>query len=376
MNSLKALQQFGQSIWYDNIQRNMLGPDGELLMMIEQDGLAGVTSNPSIFEKAIAKSTDYDEQITALVRQQSSISSKEIFVALAVDDIQHAADLLRPVYERTNGVDGYVSLEVSPDLAYDANATIDEAKQLVSLVNRANLMIKVPCTKEGVIAIEELTASGVNVNATLLFSTQRYEEVANAYIRGLQRRVSEGADVNNIASVASFFISRVDTLVDQLLEEKRANADEQQKALIDRLIGRAAILNAKEAYGIFQNLYASGFDSLRQSGAHPQRLLWASSGTKNPSYSDILYLESLIGSETVNTVPPATYKAYLDHGEPKLTLTSDIEKASENLLALETLGIDMAAVTQQLEQEGVVAFQTAFNNLLNAIEAKAAHLAA
>lgn len=370
MNKLQQLQSFGQSIWYDNIQRNMLGQDGQLAQMIKTDGLSGVTSNPSIFEKAINGSSDYDVQLAELLQQQPDMDSRELFFSLAIQDIQQAADLLLPVYQQSQSRDGYVSLEVSPDLAHDTAGTIAEAKRLAKWVNRSNLMIKVPSTKAGVAAVEALTAAGININATLLFSVQRYEEIARAYLRGLQQRQQQGLPVNNIASVASFFVSRVDNLVDGLLD---GTADQ---ALASQLKGQTAILNAKAAYAVFKNLYANEFTELTAQGAQPQRLLWASTGVKNPAYSDVLYLDQLIGPATVNTVPPATYKAYLDHGNAAATLEQDVDTAAQRLAELGKLGIDLAAATQQLEDEGVKSFDDAFKTLLSAIAGKAQNLAA
>ncbi len=370
MNALQQLKQFGQSVWYDNIQRNMLGPKGELARMISQDGLSGVTSNPSIFEKAIKNSDDYDEQLLQLAKQSDNPDSRALFFNLAIDDIQHAADLLQPVYQQTKGRDGYVSLEVSPDLAYDTDSTIAEAKRLVQRVDRSNLMIKVPSTQEGIAAVETLTAAGVNVNATLLFSVQRYEEIARAYLSGLRQRLQQGHAIDTIASVASFFVSRVDTLVDKLLDEKAASATQEQQVIIQQLHGQVAILNAKAAYAVYQKLYGEEFADLAAQGAHSQRLLWASSGTKNPDYSDVLYIDSLIGPETVNTIPPATYAAYLDHGKPGATLDQGAADAAGQLSRLADLDIDLSAACQQLEDEGVAAFAKAFNNLLAAIEGK------
>ncbi len=370
MNRLQQLQSFGQSIWYDNIQRNMLGQDGELVQMINADGLTGVTSNPSIFEKAINGSNDYDAQLAELLQQQPDMDSRELFFSLAIQDIQQAADLLLPVYQQTQSRDGYVSLEVSPDLAHDTAGTIAEAKRLAERVNRSNLMIKVPSTKAGVVAVEALTAAGISINATLLFSVQRYEEIARAYLRGLQQRQQQGLPVNNIASVASFFVSRVDNLVDKLLD----GATDQSQAT--QFKGQTAILNAKAAYAIFQNLYANEFTELAAQGAQSQRLLWASTSVKNPDYNDVLYLEQLIGPDTVNTVPPATYKAYLDHGNAAATLVEDVSTAAQRLAELDKLGIDLTAATQQLEDEGVKSFDDAFQTLLTAISSKAQNLAA
>ena len=370
MNKLQQLQSFGQSIWYDNIQRNMLGQDGELAQMIKTDGLTGVTSNPSIFEKAINGSSDYDAQLAELLQQQPNMDSRDLFFSLAIQDIQQAADLLLPVYEKTQGRDGYVSLEVSPDLAHDTAGTIAEAKRLAERVNRPNLMIKVPSTKAGVAAVEALTAAGISINATLLFSVQRYEEIARAYLHGLQQRQQQGLPVNSIASVASFFVSRVDNMVDKLLD------DAGDQSLATQFKGQTAILNAKAAYAVFQNLYANEFAELSAQSAQPQRLLWASTGVKNPDYSDVLYLDQLIGPDTVNTVPPATYKAYLDHGNAAATLEQDLSAAAQRLAELNKLGIDLTAATQQLENEGVKAFDDAFQTLLTAIAGKAQNLAA
>ncbi len=372
MNLLQQLQQFGQSVWYDNLQRNMLGKDGELATMISEHGLAGVTSNPSIFEKAINNSQDYDAQLAALIRQNADLDSRDLFFALAIDDIQHAADLLQPVYKQTKKRDGYVSLEVSPDLAYDTEATIAEAKRLAHRVDRPNLMIKVPSTREGIAAVEALIAAGINVNATLLFSVQRYEEIAQAYIRGLRQRIQQGLSVDGIASVASFFVSRVDTLIDKLLDEKIISATPEQKDIIEQLKGRVAILNAKAAYAIYQTLYAESFADIAEQGGQSQRLLWASSGTKNSAYSDVLYIDSLIGPDTVNTMPPATYQAFLDHGKPTETLRQGMSDAAGQLSLLAELNIDLPSACQQLEDEGVQAFAKAFNTLLAVIEKKMA----
>lgn len=373
MNTLQQLQTLGQSIWYDNIQRSMLGSNGELARMIREEGLAGVTSNPTIFEKAIGGSNDYDASLRQLLQQNNQLSSRELFFSLAIEDIQQAADLLLPVYKATSGRDGYVSLEVSPDLAYDTAGTIAEGKELAHRVNRPNLMIKVPATREGVPAVEALTAAGININATLLFSMERYAEVAQAYIRGLRQRQQQRLPVDRLASVASFFVSRVDALIDKLLDEKvAAGADPQLKALK----GQIAIANAKASYLVYQRLYDESFADLANIGARPQRLLWASTGVKNPDYSDVLYIDRLIGRDTVNTVPPATYKAFLDHGQPAATLEQGIKEAPALLAQLALAGIDLNAVTQQLEDEGVKSFDKSFQTLLAAIDGKARSLAA
>lgn len=368
MNPLKCLQEFGQSVWYDNIERKMLR-SGELARMIKADGLRGITSNPTIFEKAIGGSNDYDTSLARQIQSVSHPNSREVFFALAIEDIQAAADLLKPVYEATKGLDGMVSLEVSPDLAYDTDATIKEALRLHERVARENLMIKVPATREGVVAFEHLISEGINVNVTLLFSIDRYKEVAEAYIAGLEARLRRGQSVAGIASVASFFVSRVDAVVDKLLETRLAETNDREQA--QSLLGKAAISNAKLAYEWYQRIFNSPrFEALKQAGAAPQRLLWASTGTKNPNYSDVMYVEALIGPHTVNTVPPATYDAYKHHGKPRLTLLENMDQAHVQLAALKRLGIDLAAITEQLEEDGVKSFSKSFENLLTVITNK------
>ena len=366
MNPLRRIQDFGQSIWYDNIERRML-QSGELARLIHEDGLRGITSNPTIFEKAITSSNDYDDSLAKWLYTAARQDSRALFFNLAIEDIQGAADLLKPVYDATHGRDGFVSLEVSPDLAYDVEGTIAEAERLHDRVNRANLMIKVPATQEGVLAFENLVMKGINVNVTLLFSVERYKEVVEAYLVGLETRVRQGLAISGIASVASFFVSRVDTAVDTLLKvHSTTNPDAAQ------LQGRIAIANAKLSYAWYQQIFNSPrFEKLRQAGAATQRLLWASTGTKNPDYSDVLYLDSLIGPDTVNTVPPATYAAYKDHGEPRTSLTEGMDEAKQQITMLKSLGIDIETVTKQLETEGVQAFAKSFTNLLKAIDAKA-----
>jgi transaldolase len=366
MNPLRRLQDFGQSIWYDNIERRML-QSGELARMIHEDGLRGITSNPTIFEKAIAGSNDYDASLAKWLHSSARQDNRALFFNLAIEDIQGAADLLMPVYEQSKGRDGYVSLEVSPDLAYDVDATVAEAERLHERVDRPNLMIKVPATKQGVLAFETLVMKGISVNVTLLFSVERYKEVVEAYLAGLEARLRQGQAVDGIASVASFFVSRVDGALDKILEERST-----AQPAAAQLRGHIAIANAKLAYAWYQRVFNSPrFDGLREAGAATQRLLWASTGTKNRDYSDVLYLDSLIGPDTVNTVPPATYAAYKDHGKPNSTLTEGLAEAEKQIASLKTLGIDMEAVTAQLEDEGVKSFAKSFVNLLNAIAAKA-----
>lgn len=363
-NPLSQLSDYGQSFWYDNIQRTLLH-NGEMKKMIDDDDMRGVTSNPSIFEKAIANSHDYDASLATLITNNANISSREAFFSLAVDDIQVASDLLRPVYDKTKAIDGYVSLEVSPDLAHDTDASIKEAQSLFKQLDRPNAMIKIPATKAGIPVIEQLISDGINVNATLLFSAERYIEVAQAYIRGLTSRHKRGLPVNNIASVASFFMSRVDLNLDKRL----ANVSDQNAA--SPLMGKMGIANAKVAYLEYLALFESdNFKTLKTAGAQPQRLLWASTGTKNPNLSDVLYIESLIGENTVNTIPPATALAFNDHGTCASTLNQSLEQAANEFSTLEPLGVDVDAAMIQLEDEGVSTFQTAFDNLLNAIQRK------
>lgn len=363
-NPLSQLSNFGQSFWYDNIQRHLM-QNGEMQKMIDEDDMRGVTSNPSIFEKAIANSNDYDDSLAALVSKNPNISSRDAFFALAVEDIQAAADLLKPVYDKTNAVDGYVSLEVSPDLAHDTEASIKEAQDLFLRLGKPNAMIKIPATKAGIPVIEQLITDGINVNATLLFSAERYVEVAKAYIRGLTARHQRGMPIENIASVASFFVSRVDVNLDQRLD----NSNNQKAAA--PLKGNMAIANAKVAYLEYQALFESDeFKALLAAGAKPQRLLWASTGTKNPELSDVLYIETLIGQNTVNTIPPATAQAFNDHGKVAETLTQGLAEAVEEFAMLEKLGVDVNTAMVQLEDEGVAAFEKSFNNLLDAIQNK------
>ncbi len=368
-NPLVELQKLGQSIWYDNIRRSLLAT-GDLERKIKEDGLKGVTSNPAIFEKAIAGSTDYNEALSELAAR--GINVEEIYEELAIQDIQMAADLFSSVYEETNGLDGYVSLEVSPLLAHDTKATIAEARRLWQRLNRKNVMIKVPAAPEGLPAIEELIADGININVTLIFAQEVYERVMNAYISGLEKRAAAGKPLDHVASVASFFVSRIDTAVDHALEFRiRRSTDEQEKAKLRSLCGKVAIANAKLAYQKFKETFNSDrFRVLQEKGARVQRPLWASTGTKNPNYSDVLYVESLIGPNTVNTVPPATFTAFRDHGRVRPTLEEDLEGASRTLESLKELGISLKEITGQLLVEGVKKFVEPFDRLLNAIEEK------
>jgi transaldolase/glucose-6-phosphate isomerase len=368
-NPLLKLEAFGQSIWMDFIRRGMIS-SGQLKQLIEEDGLGGVTSNPSIFEKAIAGSHDYDDAIRALALEDKS--TDQIYAALTVEDIQRAADLFRPVYDRLDGADGFVSLEVSPYLSHDTAGTIAEARRLWLAVARPNVMIKVPATAEGLPAIQQLIGEGINVNITLLFGLPRYRQVAEAYIAGLGTLAAQGKPLKSVASVASFFLSRIDVLLDPTLEKTMAS-DNSKADLAGMLHGEVAIYSAKAAYQIYKEIFESGrFDKLKAQGARAQRLLWASTSTKNPAYSDLKYVEALIGPETINTIPLQTLAAYRDHGKPATRLTDDAEKASENLRRLGEVGIDLDAATQQLEDEGVQKFVKAFDLLIRALKEKRA----
>ncbi len=375
MNPLLRLKSLGQSIWYDNIHRELLR-SGELERLIREDGICGVTTNPTIFEKAIDSGDAYDAAIRTLLRARPGLSEQALFLELALADVREAADLLRPVHDDTDGRDGLVSLEVSPDLAHDTEGTIAEALRLFGAAGRPNVMIKVPATQAGLPAVEALIAEGVNVNVTLLFSIDRYRDVAEAYLLGLESRLRRGQPIGGISSVASFFISRVDTKVDARLAALLQGCDDPARGDgIRSLQGRIAIANAKLAYQAYREIYEGPrFTALREAGARPQRLLWASTGTKNPAYSDVLYVDALIGPETVNTVPPATCAAYKDHGNPRLTLTEDLDGARRALADLRALGIDLAAITEELESEGVQLFADSYHTLLASLARKKAAL--
>jgi len=323
-NPIREIAKLGQSIWYDQVRRALF-TSGELARMIEEDDLRGVTSNPTIFEKAIGGSTDYNEALAELA--EKGLETNDIYEHLAVDDIGRAADLLLPVYERTNAVDGYISLEVSPTLAHDTEGTIKDAVRLFGWLGRPNVMIKVPATPAGIPAIEELISRGINVNVTLIFSMECYLTVANAYVRGLERRAAAGESVERIGSVASFFVSRIDSTIDNELGLRvRRTEDAAEKAKLESLLGKVAIANAKVAHQAYRDLFEGDpFAALRAKGALPQRQLWASTGTKNPAYPDVLYVDNLIGKDTVDTVPPATYTAARDHATPKITLSEGLE---------------------------------------------------
>jgi transaldolase len=366
---LIRLQQLGQSPWHDNIRRQLL-TSGALKKMVEDGDITGLTSNPTIFEQAIENSTDYDEDLRRLAAEGKS--ADEIFDALAIDDIRNAADVLAPVFERTPGKDGYVSIEVAPRLANDTPSTIREARRLWSTVNRPNLMVKIPATAAGVPAIEQSIADGLNINVTLIFSLKRYDEVMDAYLRGLIRRLESGQKIDRIASVASFFVSRVDTLVDKLLDEKIVGGAEK-KDLLQSLKGKSAIANAKLAYAEFRRKFSTeAFAGLKNHGANLQRPLWASTSTKNPAYPDVYYVEALVGPDTVDTMPPATLVAYKDHGDPEPRLAKDIDDARRVMDQLAEVGVNMDAVTKKLEEDGVASFTKSFDSLIAVVEKRRA----
>ncbi len=365
MNPIEQLHALGQSLWYDNIERRLLN-NGELAAMIARGDIRGVTSNPSIFNNAIANSTDYDDALIPLARQ--GLSREAIYEALAIADIRAACDLFLPLYEQTGGGDGYVSLEVSPYLADDTEATCREAARLWEQVNRPNLMIKIPATPAGLPAVQRSIAAGINVNVTLIFSIARYEKVMDAYLAGLEDRLAAGGGVENIASVASFFVSRIDTKVDGLLQAI-VDAGGEQAAAARALQGKIAIANAKLAYALHKQVFSGErWERLAGRGARLQRALWASTSTKNPAYPDTLYVDELIGPNTVNTVPPKTLKAFRDHGTAAPTLEAGLNLAQAQMDSLAGLGIAMETVTAELEQEGVRKFAQAFTALLDAVE--------
>ena len=353
---IKKVQDFGQSIWLDFFDRKIMN-SGELKKLIDVDGVRGVTSNPSIFEKAISSSSDYDEDIAKLSQQKSNI--EEIFLGLEVKDIKRAADFFKPVYEQTNGMDGFVSLEVSPHLAHNTEGTIKQARELWKAVDRKNVMIKIPGTAEGLPAIRKCISEGININITLLFGLPRYKEVTDAYISGLEDRIKNNQPIGQIASVASFFLSRIDVLIDPLLEEKG----------LSEMKGEVAIASAKKAYEIYKEVFNSErFKKLEAKGAKRQRVLWASTSTKDPSFSDVKYVEALIGAETINTIPIETLEAFNEHGKAESHLEDNLDKATHVLTQLKEKGIDINTITQKLEDEGIEKFNKAYDKLLEAIE--------
>jgi len=363
---LEQLRQYGQSIWLDYISRRLID-SGELGQLVNRDRLGGVTSNPAIFQKAIDGSDDYASAIAQYARASSS--PQHIFEKLAVRDIRDAADLLSPVYRGTSGRDGYVSLEVAPDLAHDTHGTIDAARRLWSAVARHNVMIKVPGTAEGLPAILRLLSEGININITLLFGRATYEKVAETYLQALEQRVARGEDVSRLASVASFFVSRIDSAVDGRLAKELEHSSADARSTLQSLKGKVAIANAKLAYHSYKRLFSGPrWEALRAQGALPQRVLWASTSVKNHDYRDVMYVEELIGADTVNTMPPETLAAFRDHGRPRLSLESDVEGARRVLAQLERLGISLDQVTDELVADGVEKFAQPYREMLAAIE--------
>jgi len=366
-NPLQGLLALGQSPWLDFIRRNIL-LNGDLKKMIANDGLRGMTSNPSIFEKAITGSDDYSDLLNA--PEAKTLNAKGLYEQIAIRDVQTAADIFRGVYDETKGADGFVSLEVSPTLANDTQGTIEEARRLRKAVNRLNVMIKVPATKEGIPAIRELLEEGININITLLFAQSAYEQVAEAYIAALEARAAKGQDVSKIASVASFFVSRIDPLIDREIDAKlKSETDAKKKELLASIEGKVAIANARKTYAKYQELFGGArWKALASKGAHTQRLLWASTSTKNPKFRDVLYVEELIGADTVDTIPPATIDAFRDHGKLRNSLTDDVPGSVKVMSDLEAAGISMKEVTDKLVADGVKQFADAFVKLLAAVD--------
>jgi transaldolase / glucose-6-phosphate isomerase len=364
-NPLKGLLAYGQSPWMDYIRRDLL-TGGGLKKMIDNDGLRGMTSNPTIFEKAITGSNFYSDILDA--PDAKKLGAGGVYEKIAIRDVQDATDIFKPVYAETKRRDGYVSLEVSPLLANDTQATIDEARRLWKAVNRENLMVKVPATPAGIPAIRQLLEDGLNINITLLFAQSAYEQVAEAFLSALEARVKKGQDISHIASVASFFVSRIDTLVDSQIEAKlKTVTDANQRNLLSSIEGKIAIANARLTYRKYQELFGSArWKALAAKGAQTQRLLWASTSTKNPKYRDVLYVEELIGADTVDTIPPATFDAFRDHGKLRASLTENVEAAAVTMANLEKAGISMKEVTQKLVVDGVKLFADAFTQLLEA----------
>jgi transaldolase len=368
-NPLLQLKEYGQSVWYDNIDRAQL-VSGEFKKLLDEDGVVGVTANPTIFQKSISHGEAYDEQITQLIKEGKS--TNEIYEALVITDVQTVADILRPIYDRTNRQDGFVSLEVSPDLAHNTEGTISEVRRFWKLVDRPNLLVKIPATPEGLPAIRQALTEGININITLIFAIDFYRKVTDAYLSALEDRNAEGKDISHIASVASFFVSRVDTLVDQVLEDKiKATSDSAEQQKLKSLEGKAAIANARLVYQDFKGIFNTPrFETLKHSGAHVQRPLWASTSTKNPAYRDVLYAEELIGPNTVDTMPLETIEKFRDHGRVRLSIEDNIPQAKAELAALEEVGIHYDQVTQQLLDEGVQKFADSFHELFKGIESK------
>jgi len=367
-NPLKNLLKFGQSVWLDYIRRDLL-TSGELKRLIEEDGLRGMTSNPTIFEKAITGGKLYDDLLNSL-RPRTDLDAKGRYEILAIRDIQDAADILRPVYESSKRRDGYVSLEVSPYLARDTIGSLEEARRLWKAVGRENVMIKIPGTTEGLPAIKQALSEGININVTLLFAQEVYVKVAEAYIAGLEQFAKNGGDVSRMASVASFFISRIDSAVDAIIDARlKASKDPKEQEQLKSVQGKVAIANGKQTYEKYQEIFSTPrWKALAAKGAQTQRVLWASTSTKNPAYRDVLYVEELIGPDTVDTIPPATLDAFRDHGKPRQSLTEDLASAHKTMETAAKVGISMKEVTDKLTDDGVRLFSEAFEKLLEAVE--------
>src|SRR5580704_3791838 len=370
MNPIRELTKYGQSPWLDYIRRSLIS-SGELKRLIDEDGLGGVTSNPAIFETANTGSTDYTDALLEL-QKRKDLDAMAVYEMLAIQDIQDAADTLRPVYDRTKMRDGYVSLEVSPFLAKDTQGTIKDARRLWKAVNRPNLMVKIPATIEGIPAIQQCISEGININVTLLFAQEMYEKVARAYIAGLKKYVAGGGDPSHVASVASFFISRIDSMVDAIVKARlKSTSDPKEQALLRSLLGKVAIANGKLTYQRYKEIFSGpDWDALAKKRAQTQRVLWASTSTKDPTYSDVLYVEELIGPDTVNTMPPQTLEAFRDHGTPKASLEANLDAAKLTMDTLEAVGISMKKVTDDLVTQAVKLFAEPFDKLLNAVDAK------
>lgn len=367
VNPIKKLHQLGQSVWYDNIERKLL-VDGSLAGMIAGGTIRGITSNPSILNKAISNASSYDEQLISLF--QKELGKEAIYEALVISDIQAACDLFLPLYRQTKARDGYVSLEVNPYLADDTQHTLDDAVRLWDLVKRPNLMVKIPATKAGLPAISAAISEGININVTLIFAIERYQQVMDAYLEGLERRIDAGNQIDRVNSVASFFVSRIDTVVDDQLSAL-SNQSPAVAAQANALLGRIAVASAKVAYNVHQKKFQQErFQHLKRLGGRVQRPLWASTSTKNPAYPDTKYIDELIGPDTVNTIPPMALAAFEDHGTAALTLEKDLDRAKEDMGQLESLGISITKVTDELEEKGVKAFADSYTDLLNTIEAR------
>jgi len=366
-NPLLSIQKFGQSVWLDFIERKMI-MSGNLKKLIDEDGVRGVTSNPQIFKEAIAEGKEYEDDIRSLARKNKS--KEEIYQTLTVDDIRQTADLFRPLYDSSDGSHGFVSLEVNPHLARDIDGTLEEARRLWSAVGRPNVFIKVPATVEGLTCIEQLISEGININVTLLFGLPRYQKVTEAYIAGMEARIQQNLPLERVASVASFFLSRIDVLIDPLLEKLiESGGDRADRAR--NLKGQIAIASARQAYQIYKDVFKNQrFNLLAQQGARPQRVLWASTSTKNPDYSDVKYVEALIGAETINTMPQKTLDAYRDHGNPAPRLEEDLNKAREMFRKLSELDMDIDEQTRQLENEGIRKFIEPYDSLMSVLEEK------